>query len=102
MNVSFYYRNKEYFAIVRHRCAEGHCHFAIRIMNNRLDTLLTKNNLHLIPESDGNITELITSPQSDIENVHQAIADEVRKQLEQDKHQRGFERISDFRLITPN
>lgn len=101
MSVSFFYREREYFAIVRHKIISDQGYYSIRIMNNKLDSLLNKNKLDLIKETDGQIedTPQLVTNESGI--IYNAIASEIKRILETNS-QGDFEKIRDFRLLTAN
>ena len=100
-SVSFDYKGKEYFAIVRHRSVDNKGFFHIRIMNHRLDALINKNNLSIIEEKDGSVCISEAELNSEDSIIQAAIVRELLKEIEEKDDGNEYVHISDFPLLTP-
>jgi hypothetical protein len=97
-SVSFVFKGKEYFAIVRQRLSNGKGFYHIRIMNHKLDSLLNKNNLSLIEVSDGKLV----APTSGIdESIQNSASEKTEKFGVNELRQKAFEIIKNYDHLTP-
>ena len=101
ISVSFDYKGKEYFAIVRHRSVDHKGFYHIRIMNHRLDALINKHNLSMIEEKDGTLCTPETGSHSEDYIIQAAIVDELVKELEENDDVIEYVHISYYPLLTP-
>jgi hypothetical protein len=101
ISVSFDFKGKEYYAIVRHREAESKKYYRIRIMNQRLDAMLNKGNFAIIEEVDGTVVCPGCDPSSPESQIRANIARELIQQLNDQSTKEEFTFITDFKLLTP-
>jgi hypothetical protein len=102
ISVSFDFKGKEYYAIVRHREADSKTFYRISIMDHKLDALLNKGNFNIIEEVDGTVVcPGVTSEGAEVE-IRAKIARELVLQLKQQQPEQQYTFIKDFKLLTPN
>jgi hypothetical protein len=101
ISVSFDFKGKQYYAIVRHRTIENKRFYKIRIMNHRLDTLLNRGNFSILEEQDGNVCFPGMDEQLPESKLRATIASELISQIKQEEGEKRYSFITDFKLLTP-
>lgn len=101
ISVSFDFKGKQYYAIVRHRTIENKRFYKIRIMNHRLDSMLNRGNFSIIEEQDGKICFPGMEEQLPESKLRVMIARELISQIRQDEGETRYDFITDFKLLTP-
>ena len=102
ISVGFEYRGKEYFAIVRQRVMEGKNYYKVRIMNNRLDSLLSSDSGNLIEEHECRVPATFTDDKNnEAIRLRNCIIPRLAQQIKIETSKTPVARIKEFDLLTP-
>ena len=101
ISVSFEFKGKEFYAIVRRREIQNRTFYKIRIMNYRLDALVHKSNANVIKEVDGRLLLPQNDLSSEAVQIQLSVAKQLSQHLSQEQSHRGHTPVNDFRLLTP-
>ncbi|MET0242226.1 MAG: hypothetical protein ABW174_02105 [Flavitalea sp.] len=101
-SLNFTFKNKDYYAIVRHRQVGDKSFYHVRIMNQKLDNLLNAGNHSLLYEKNGQILKMgNTHASGNLGLLRKAIVNEIFKSVTGHEDPYPYRWISNYDMITP-